>query len=122
MGNVSLQTLGRSGKASLTNSLRGEHKYPLYASFKITNRCGRTCAYCNVWHHQTADALSTEDCFRILDNFAESGVFTVTFEGGEPFLRPDMLEVIRYASETLPNTALVTCPSFVVSGRLMNAK
>lgn len=108
MGAVNLRTLSRTVRASLVNSLRGEHKYPLYASFKITNRCGRTCSYCNVWHKQTEDALSTEDCFRVLDNMADAGVFTVTFEGGEPFFRNDMVEVLRHAAATLPNTALVT--------------
>ena len=78
------------------NYRAGGAKYPFYASFKITHRCHFRCKFCNVWMENTPD-ITTEEAFRVLDNLGESSVFLLTIEGGEPLLREDIGEILRFA-------------------------
>ena len=70
--------------------------YPFYASFKLTSRCHFGCPFCNVKKHRGSD-LSTADVKVILRNLSRSPVLMTSFEGGEPLLREDIGELLRYA-------------------------
>jgi MoaA/NifB/PqqE/SkfB family radical SAM enzyme len=78
------------------NALRREAVFPFYASFKITSRCHFGCPFCNMRTNRTPD-MSTDDVKRILDNLSRSSVLLTSFEGGEPLLRDDIAELLRYA-------------------------
>jgi radical SAM protein with 4Fe4S-binding SPASM domain len=79
---------------------------PLFAWFSLTDACNLNCKYCfadakyyppgspEPPHHE----LSTEEVFSILDNIAEAGTDIVMFAGGEPTLREDLVEIVRYAA------------------------
>lgn len=41
--------------------------------------------------------LSTEDCRRIIEELEEMGVFILRLSGGEPLLRQDTFDIIKYA-------------------------
>jgi MoaA/NifB/PqqE/SkfB family radical SAM enzyme len=70
--------------------------YPFYASYKINQTCNFKCRFCNLWQEQSP-GLPTDKTFKVLDNLGKSSIFLVSFEGGEPLLRPDFLEVLKYA-------------------------
>jgi MoaA/NifB/PqqE/SkfB family radical SAM enzyme len=72
--------------------------FPFYASFKVTARCHFGCPFCNVKKDMVPD-LSTADVKAILDNLSRSSVLMTSFEGGEPLLRDDIGELLRYARE-----------------------
>ncbi len=78
------------------NFLAQEAIYPFYASLKITHKCKFRCKFCNVWKEKTPD-ISKEDAFKVLDNLGNSSIILLSFEGGDPLLRPDMLELLEYA-------------------------
>ncbi len=80
----------------LVNLLAREPIHPFYASFKLTSRCHFGCPFCNIKRHHTPD-LSTDEIKRILDNLSRSSVLMTSFEGGEPLLRDDIFELLRYA-------------------------
>jgi MoaA/NifB/PqqE/SkfB family radical SAM enzyme len=80
----------------LRNALSRSSTFPFYASFKVTSRCHFGCEFCNVWKDKIPD-LSTEDIKRILDNLSRSPVLMTSFEGGEPLLREDIGDLLRYA-------------------------
>jgi len=80
----------------LANGLRRETVYPFYASFKITSRCHFGCPFCNVRADRTPDR-TTGDIKKVLDNLSRSPVLMTSFEGGEPLLRDDIGELLRYA-------------------------
>lgn len=84
----------------LRNKLAGEAIYPFYCSLKLTRRCNFTCSFCNCWHvkHRWVD-MPTEDVKRILDNLAESSIAVCSFEGGDPLVRDDIVEILRYQYE-----------------------
>ncbi len=68
--------------------------------WNLTRRCNQRCEHC----YATASALrdprelDTTACLGILDQMAEAGVPVVIFSGGEPMLRPDLLELVQHAS------------------------
>jgi MoaA/NifB/PqqE/SkfB family radical SAM enzyme len=78
------------------NTLLRKPVYPFYASFKITSHCHFGCPFCNVWKNRGPD-LSTDAIKLILDNLSRSSVLMTSFEGGEPLLREDIGELLRYA-------------------------
>jgi MoaA/NifB/PqqE/SkfB family radical SAM enzyme len=83
----------------LTRNILGRRAvYPLYASFKLTARCHFGCPFCNVKKDMVPD-LTTHDVKAILDNLSRSSVLMTSFEGGEPLLRDDIGELLRYARE-----------------------
>jgi len=77
------------------NFFKGEAVYPFYASLKLTNRCHFRCSFCNVWKEKTPE-LPTEEFCRLLENLGHSSVILVSFEGGEPLLRKDLEELLRF--------------------------
>jgi radical SAM protein with 4Fe4S-binding SPASM domain len=73
-------------------------------SWNITRRCNINCAHCYLdaafRTGEQADELSTEECFRVIDQIEEvnpSALLILT--GGEPLLRKDLFEIVRYASQ-----------------------
>ncbi|MCD6275229.1 MAG: radical SAM protein [Thermoplasmata archaeon] len=75
-----------------------DYDRPVYGSFKVTHRCNMQCPFCNVWKDRTPD-LPTKDIFKIIDRLAESTVTVLSLEGGEPTLRKDILEIVKYAHD-----------------------
>lgn len=82
------------------NFIHRESIYPFYASFKITSQCHFNCPFCNMKKDKTKD-LSTDDIKKILDSLSCSPVLLTSFEGGEPLLREDIGELLRYARKCM---------------------
>ncbi len=83
---------------------------PLALLAELTHRCPLSCLYCyNPLELTKRDQeLSTEDWKRVLRQAAEIGVLQVHFSGGEPLLRPDLLELIEEASRLELFSNLIT--------------
>jgi MoaA/NifB/PqqE/SkfB family radical SAM enzyme len=64
----------------------------------ITRKCNYQCRGCNVWQEQDTRELSTEEIKRGLDVLRKLGVLEIVLSGGNPLLRPDIDEIIQYAS------------------------
>ncbi len=47
---------------------------------------------------ETTPELNTKKMKKVLDNLSDSSVILVSFEGGEPLLRPDIAELLEYVS------------------------
>jgi len=88
----------RALRGYLSNYVRHDFDHPFYASFKITHRCNLRCAFCNVWADKIPD-LQTKDVFAVIDNLSRASTFTISFEGGEPLLRKDIGEILRYTHD-----------------------
>ncbi len=67
--------------------------------WNITRRCNLSCVHCysQSANKNYADELTTNEGFKLLDDLADFGVPVVLFSGGEPTMRPDLLELIAYA-------------------------
>ena len=71
---------------------------PFKADVALTYNCNNACPHCyNEPERFSMVALSTTDWFRVLDKLADIGIPHIIFTGGEPTLRPDLPDLIRYA-------------------------
>ncbi|HEY8377961.1 MAG TPA: radical SAM protein [Nannocystis sp.] len=78
----------------------GETPKPRLVVWEFTSACDQHCAHCGPRSgKRRADELSTEEALRLVDELAEAGVGEVTLIGGEAYLRPDVLVVIRRIRE-----------------------
>jgi radical SAM protein with 4Fe4S-binding SPASM domain len=64
-------------------------------------RCNLHCAQCYSDSHDRdyPGELTTAEGLALLDDLAAFGVPTVLFSGGEPLMRPDLLELARHARD-----------------------
>lgn len=74
--------------------LRGR---PFQCLIQVTNRCNMTCSFCDFWPNGAPpkQELSLDEYRRLEEDLSGLGTFMVSIEGGEPFLRPDLVEIIR---------------------------
>jgi MoaA/NifB/PqqE/SkfB family radical SAM enzyme len=81
-----------------TNLLRGR---PFDVLVQVTNRCNMKCSFCDFWPHGAAprEELQVAEYRRLASELAALGCFIVSVEGGEPFVRPDLVEIVRAFAE-----------------------
>jgi len=66
----------------------------------ITGHCNLRCAHCGtVGSLHKDDALSTLDVKSILDQLADVPNSSIAITGGEPLLRKDIVEIVKYSAE-----------------------
>ncbi len=63
----------------------------------VTKECNLRCKHCSI-SEEPADELSKEEGFALIEEAAKLGHVKFAFTGGEPLLRPDIYELIEYAS------------------------
>lgn len=69
---------------------------PMLTQLVVTRRCNLTCGYCNEYD-ETSDPIPKQVLFDRVDHLADLGCLLVTLTGGEPFLHPDLHEVVARA-------------------------
>ncbi|OGO23170.1 MAG: radical SAM/SPASM domain-containing protein [Chloroflexi bacterium RBG_16_50_9] len=70
-------------------------------AWEITRSCNLFCAHCRASAHKGGyeGELTTAECFRVIDGILDVGRPMIILTGGEPLLRPDVLEIARYAAQ-----------------------
>ncbi|MBI2671807.1 radical SAM protein [Candidatus Woesearchaeota archaeon] len=94
------------GGLILSRATRKSLAGPLHGAIVVTYKCNLHCPMCFLWkgpgeydkQHDKKE-LSTEEMFSLIDDFAAIGTAGIGFTGGEPILRPDMLEIIAYTKK-----------------------
>ncbi|MFW9782697.1 MAG: radical SAM protein [Candidatus Heimdallarchaeota archaeon] len=74
-------------------------KIPYSAQIEITLRCNATCSFCSIPRlpeFLIKNEMDTMQIKYLIDQIAEMGVNVISFTGGEPTLRNDLPELIRY--------------------------
>jgi MoaA/NifB/PqqE/SkfB family radical SAM enzyme len=84
------------------------HPLPMNLTFSVSYRCNSTCKTCNVWRKRVQDFSLTEyeQTFQHLGR----APYWLTFSGGEPFLRPDLIDIIL-ASYRLCRPGIINIPT-----------
>ncbi len=70
---------------------------PLVVSWNVTLKCNFKCPHCYInATEKLPEELSTEEAKMLIDQIAEVSRPLLILSGGEPLLRPDLFEIIRY--------------------------
>ncbi len=84
-----------------------------YLRLSVTDRCDFRCQYCMTEEMQflpRKSVLSGEEIVRLATLFVELGVEKIRLTGGEPLIRPDIIEIARHLNgvEGLKELVLTT--------------
>jgi len=96
------QEIGYMNLGDYAPHMRAPHRMDIMVSAMTKDgiwHCNQKCIHCYAAgqvHAEEAE-LSTEEWKTILDKIREAGVPQVTFTGGEPTMRDDLFELIKYA-------------------------
>lgn len=95
---IGFLTLSEYGK-----DMKAPHRMDLMISSmekKGCWNCNQKCLLCYAGNEKLAvvDELSTEDWYRIIDKCKEANIPALTFTGGEPTIREDLVNLVAYSS------------------------
>jgi MoaA/NifB/PqqE/SkfB family radical SAM enzyme len=74
-------------------------KTPLRIVIKITQRCNLKCKHCLEWRFKNKKELSLRQIKKILVKLWDAGAVHLSLNGGEPFIRKDIKEILRFAKK-----------------------
>jgi len=102
-GVFSPEAILSSTRAKYSKAL--EECKPLFALFEVTNTCDLNCKhpmldckYCGLPSELGEDELTTDEIHSLIHNIYNGGTTAISLIGGEPTLRPDLLQIVSYAS------------------------
>jgi len=75
---------------------------PIDAIIAITYRCNAKCKMCNIWQIQDHTEISADQYLKLPASLKD-----INISGGEPFLRSDLIEIIKNIKTTCPNAKLI---------------
>lgn len=73
---------------------------PLYVQYYITARCNLRCEQCNViYANSDQEECDTENSLKIIESLKKIGTSVILLTGGEPFIRPDLNQLVKRCVE-----------------------
>jgi MoaA/NifB/PqqE/SkfB family radical SAM enzyme len=73
---------------------------PFSVCYKVTQKCNYSCPHCIASStNKSFYGLSTEKVKEIFRKVKDAGVLRLDITGGEPYIRPDINELLAYGSE-----------------------
>ena len=78
-----------------------EHFVPLVMSWNVTRECNMKCSHCyiNADEKKLCNELTTQEAKDLMDQIYQVSSPLLILSGGEPLLRQDIFELIRYGSK-----------------------
>lgn len=112
MQEVLTKLVGRAFEARTANDGR-----PFVVGMFITQHCMCDCASC-LWKHNDWQNVSTEDLKRFYTEARDQGFVATAISGGEPFLRRDLGEIVRFIKEELDMAILLFTTGWYLKKRM----
>lgn len=81
---------------------------PRYVLWDCTRRCNLNCVHCGASKEKYEKELSATQVKILIDELSKIGVRTFAVTGGEPLIRRDLLNILKYASERGLYTGIAT--------------
>lgn len=73
-------------------------KKPRYCNFIITEKCNSRCRSCNIWKITNPKTMNLETVKQVFRSSFFDGLKWFQLTGGEPFLHPELVEIVEYLS------------------------
>jgi len=95
---------------------------PRVIAWEVTRRCPLACKHCRAGACDVpyAGELSTAECKRVIDSLPPN--LMIIWTGGEPMSRPDILELVRHASQRGIRSVMAPCGLLVTESALVALK
>jgi radical SAM protein with 4Fe4S-binding SPASM domain len=97
---------GGDPKAQLFEYAR-QQNLPLRFHWDLTWRCDHKCVHCYLTERRHQE-LTYDECVALLDDLATNGVMFLLISGGDLFLRPDAVDILRAARERRFDVKIIT--------------
>ncbi len=100
-------------------------RMPRVIAWEVTRRCPLKCRHCRAGAADVpySRELTTAECLRVLDSLAaQSPAPMIIWTGGEPMLRPDILELVAHATRLGVRSVMAPCGMLVTEERLRELK
>ena len=86
---------------------------PKVVIMELTYNCNHRCIFCSCpWENKNTynkySELSTEEIFSNINVLKKYGVQHITLSGGEPFLRKDLEDIIKYINSQKLSASIIT--------------
>ncbi len=77
-----------------------ERFVPLVVSWNLTRKCNLKCAHCyiNATTTELKNELTTEESYRLIDQISKVSRPLLILSGGEPLMREDVYDIIKYGT------------------------
>ena len=106
---VSMRSELKKMKSAVSRQVLGYAPFPANAFIEVNYDCVLRCKMCKLWTAEfkknrigNDEILSQDEIKGVIDEFASAGMKEIAFLGGEPFLRKDLIDLIKYCkSKTL---------------------
>jgi radical SAM protein len=74
---------------------------PFTIAWEVTRACAFACVHCraDAQHQRDLRELTTAEAYHLIDRIKDFGNPILIFTGGDPMMRPDLFELIRYATD-----------------------
>lgn len=88
----------------------------------LTQRCNLQCKHCFVSGNRRTEELSTEDVKKIIDELSTFKIFDLVITGGEPLMRHDILDLLKYCDFKNVHVTLFTNGTLIDENFIENVK
>ena len=86
-----------------------DYKRSAYAVWEITLKCNLACQHCGSRAgEERVNELSTAEAFDLIRQMKDAGITEITLIGGEAYLRPDWLQLIKAINDAGMMCTMVT--------------
>jgi radical SAM protein with 4Fe4S-binding SPASM domain len=88
-------------------------KTPLFVSIDLSNRCNLNCIHCRNNKTKITE-LNYNKIIELINELENLEIFHLSFSGGEPFLHPEIYEILEYAQKlNFPKITITTNCVFI---------
>ncbi|MBT6773665.1 radical SAM protein [archaeon] len=103
---------------------------PILVQLKPTFRCNMKCPYCSVHVHGTKiypekKEATTSEFYNLLEKYSNNGATILNITGGEPLLRKDIVELLKYSKKigfyVILNTDGILLNNFLDNNEFVNS-
>ena len=74
---------------------------PIDAVVAVTYRCNSRCIMCNIWQIKNFPEINYEEYLKL-----PSSLRDINISGGEPFLREDLVDIVRVIKRACPKAKI----------------
>jgi MoaA/NifB/PqqE/SkfB family radical SAM enzyme len=110
------ETMAKLVSRAMAARQKGDGK-PFVIGCFVTNRCNCKCASC-LWRHNDWRDVPLDDLKRFYGEARELGFVATALTGGEPFLRKDLGELVRFLKQDLEMTILTFTTGWFLKQRM----